>query len=252
MHLDSMGSAELRLRPRGTGKGWIAELFDVVVDGLHSRLAGEGGERVGFGVEGFGGVEAGEVVVEMAVGGEELFGTAVVGFEVGVGEWPRGRDAAFVVDDAEVFSAEAEECGAVDLGLAADVVGLLGVKGLVVLVEPDVFGVIAVVEEDGGGVPVEFFLGKKRAALEDEDAFARLGQMERECAAPCSGSDDDGVVVVGHGAPMAAVGDSHQDPRLLCGDEFSYRASMMGAPVSARGIKREKTVPWWMGCWEVR
>ncbi len=69
---------------------------------------------------------------------------------------------------------------------------------LLVLVEPDIFGVVAVVEEDGGGVPVEFFLRKKRAALEDEDAFACLREMEGECPAACSGSDDDGVVVIGH------------------------------------------------------
>ena len=137
------------------------------------------------------------------MGGEELFGSGVEGFEVGVGEGPGGGDAAFVVDDAEVFGAEAEERGAVDLGLAADEVGLLGVEVVVVLVEPDVFGVVAVVEEDGGGVPVEFFLGEKRAALENENALAGLGEMEGEGSAAGSGSDDDGVVLVGHGVPLA-------------------------------------------------
>ncbi len=149
-------------------------------------------------MEGFGGVWAGEVVVEVAVGGEELFGTGVVGLEVGVGERPCGGDAAFVMEDAEVLGTEAEEGGTVDLGLAADVVGLLGVEGVVVLVEPDVFGVVAVVEEDGGGVPVEFFLGEKGAALEDENALASLREMEGESSATGSGSDDDGVVWVGH------------------------------------------------------
>ena len=61
-----------------------------------------------------------------------------------------------MVNDAEVFRAQAEEGGAINLRLAADEVGLLGVKGIVVLIEPDIFGVVAVVEEDGSSVPVSF------------------------------------------------------------------------------------------------
>src|ERR1700733_11506157 len=212
------------------------------MNSLHSRLAGERGERVGFGVEGFGWVKAGEVVVEMTVGCEELFCTAIVGFEVGIGEWPGGRDAAVVVDDAEVFCAEAEECGAVDFGLAAHVVGLLGMEGLVLLVDPDIFGVIAVVEEDGGGIPVEFFLWQKSAALEDEDALPCLGQMKRQCAASRSSSDDDDVVLVVHGAPCGCC------DRIRAGRRFVARGQLwgfgMGLRVSALGIKREKAVPW--------
>ena len=90
------------------------------------------------------------------MGVEELFGAGVVRLEVGVGEWPGGGDAAFVVEDAEVFLAQAKEGGAIDLGLAADEVGLLGVERLAVLIEPDILGVVAVVEEDGSGVPVSF------------------------------------------------------------------------------------------------
>ncbi len=129
-------------------------------------------------MERLGGIGAGEVVVEVAVGGEEFFGAAVEGFEVRVGEGPRGGDAAFVMEDAEVFGAKAEEGGAVDFGLAADEVGLLRVEWLAVLVEPDVLGVVAVVEEDGRGVPVEFFLGEEGAALEEEDALPCLREME--------------------------------------------------------------------------
>ena len=72
------------------------------------------------------------------MGIKELFGTGVVRFEVSVGEWPGRRDTAFVVDDAEVFRAQAEEGGAINLRLAADEVGLLGVEGFVVLVEPNI------------------------------------------------------------------------------------------------------------------
>jgi hypothetical protein len=49
------------------------------------------------------------------------------------------------------------------------------VKGLVVFVVPGLGGVVTVLEEDGGGAPVKFFLGKEGAALEDEDALAGAG-----------------------------------------------------------------------------
>src|SRR5438270_10135940 len=97
----------------------------------------------------------------MAVGAKEIFGAGVVGFELGIGEWPRRRDTAFVVNDAEVFRTQAEEGGTVDLRLTADKVGLLGVKGPVVLIEPDIFGVVTVVEEDRSSVPVSFSRGRK-------------------------------------------------------------------------------------------
>jgi hypothetical protein len=70
---------------------------------------------------------------------------------------------------------------------------------LVVLVLPDVFGVVAIVEKDGAGIPVELFLRKERAAFKDKDALARLREVQGESPAASAGSDDDGVVVVGHG-----------------------------------------------------
>jgi hypothetical protein len=107
------------------------------------------------------------------------------------------------MENAEVFGAEAKESGAIDLGLAADKVGLLRVKRLIVFVEPYVSGVVAVVEEDCGCIPVEFLLGEEGTALEDEDALSRLGEMEGEGTSAGSGSDDDGVILIGHGAPLS-------------------------------------------------
>jgi len=77
-----------------------------------------------------------------------------------------------VVDFAEVLGAHTEHGGSVDFGLASNVVGLLRVKGLVVLVVPGLGGVVAVLEEDGGGAPIEFFLREEGAALEDQDTLA--------------------------------------------------------------------------------
>lgn len=130
-------------------------------------------------MEGFGGVErAGETSgdswsrSEIAVDVEELFSARVVGFHVGVGDGPGGGDASLMLDDAEVFGTHAEESSAIDLGLAADVIGLLRMEWLVVFVVPCFCGVIAVVEKDCRGVPVEFFLGKEGTTLQDEDALA--------------------------------------------------------------------------------
>jgi hypothetical protein len=192
------GVSGVALEAERNGEGTIAELFDVVVDGLHARFAGERGEWIRLGVEGLSRIGAAEIIVEIAVGGEELFGTCVVGLEVGVGKRPSKRNAAFVVENAEVFGAKAKECCAVDLGLAADEVGLLGVKGLVIFVKPDIFGVVTVVQEDGAGVPIEFFLGEELAALKDENALPRLCKMKGESAPASPGADDDYVVLVGH------------------------------------------------------
>ena len=206
MHLLGDGVGVVALEAERDGEGVDAEFADVGFDRGHAGFAGEGGVGVGLGVEGLGGVVgAGEASgnggrgAEIAVDVEELFGAGVVGLHVGVGDGPGGRDAALVLDDAEVFGAHAEEGGAVDLGLATDVVGLLRVQGLVVFVVPGFGGVVAVLEEDGGGVPVEFFLGKEGAALEDEDALAGAGEVEGEGSAASAGADDDCVVWIGHG-----------------------------------------------------
>ena len=182
-----------------------AKFADSGLDLGHAGLVGEGGIWIGFGVKGLGGVKAGAEAsgdggrgAEVAVNVEELFGLGVEGLEVCVGDGPGGRDAALVLNDAEVLCAHAEHGCAVDLGLAADEVGLLRVKVLAVFVVPGFASVIAIVEEDGGGRPVEFFLGHKGAALEDEDALACLSEAQGEWASAGSGSDDDRVVGIRH------------------------------------------------------
>ena len=190
-----------------------AEFADAGFDLGHAGLVGKGGVGVGFGVEGLGGVEAGTEAsgdggrgAEVAVDVEEFFSLGVEGFKVGVGDGPGGGDAALVMNDAEVLGAHAEHRGAVDLGLAADEVGLLGVEVLAVLVVPGFAGVVAVVQEDGGGGPVELLLGQEGSALEDENALAGPGKAEGKGAAAGSGTDDDRVVGVRHVALDAGIG----------------------------------------------
>jgi hypothetical protein len=188
----------IALEAERDGERVVAEFLDVVVDGLHAGFAGECRKRIGLGMERFGGIGTAQIIVEIPVGGEEFFGASVVRLEVGIGERPGGRDAALVVENTKVFGAKPEEGSAIDFCLAADEVGLLGVERLIVLVEPDVFGVVAIVEEDGGGVPVEFFLREERAALENENALPSLCEMEGESATTSPTSDNDGVILIGH------------------------------------------------------
>ena len=95
---------------------------------------------------------------------------------------------------AEVFFPQAEQSGAINFGVAAHPVAGAGMQVVAFFVRPDVFCVIAVLEEHGGGVPVGLFLRQEWTALENEHALARLGQMigERSAAGACP--DDDDVV----------------------------------------------------------
>jgi hypothetical protein len=193
------GVSRVALEAQRYGKRVVAEPFYIVINGLHARFAGERRKGIGFGVEWLGRVGTAEILVEVAVSGEEFFGARVIRLEVDVGERPCRGDAVFVMEDAEVLGTETEEGGSVDLGLASNEVGLLRAEGLIVLVEPDVFGVVAVIEKNGRCVPVKFFLGEERTALEDENALACLCEVEGEGATAGSGSDNDGVVLIGHG-----------------------------------------------------
>ena len=101
-----------------------------------------------------------------------------------------------MVDDAKVFGAHAEHRRAVHLGLASHEIGLLGVERLAVLILPGFLGVVAVVQEDGGGVPVELLLWHEGAALQDQDVLARLGQVQGQRPATRPGANDNRVKFV--------------------------------------------------------
>ena len=93
-----------------------------------------------------------------------------------------------------------------------------------VFILPRLFGVITVVDEDGGCVPVELFLRQERTALDDQDIFAGTGKMQRKRSAARPGSNDDRVVLRGHNREMQCTGigeglksnGSHMGCRSLC------------------------------------
>ena len=133
---------------------------------------------------------------QVAVDMKKLFGAAIERLHIGVGDGPRGRDSPFVLNHAEVFGPHAEHRGAVDLGLATHEIRLLGMERFAVLVLPGLFGVVTIVEENGGRVPVELLLRHEWTALQNENVLARLGQMQSQRSASRSGTNDNRVIFV--------------------------------------------------------
>src|SRR5581483_6708659 len=86
---------------------------------------------------------------EVAMNVKQFFGATVIGFQIGVGDGPCRRYAAFVVDDSEVLRTHAKQGRAVHFGLSTYIVGLLRVQVLASFILPGFFGVIAIVEENG-------------------------------------------------------------------------------------------------------
>src|SRR5207247_8772626 len=64
----------------------------------------------------------GWVFAALTVDVVEIFGLSVIRFEVVVRNRPCRRDAAVVFDLAEILAAQPEQCRAVELGIAPDVV----------------------------------------------------------------------------------------------------------------------------------
>ena len=123
----------------------------------------------------------------------------VPGLEVGVADRPGRGDAVDVLDRVEVALPEPEQDRAVDLGVAADVVVLLGGEGLAGGSVGPLPGVgVALVQPDGLGVPVLHLARHEAAALQQQHPLPGGGERVGQGAAAGSRADDDDVVVVGH------------------------------------------------------
>ena len=165
----------------------------------------------------------GRILVVAAVDLVELLRLRVVRLEVLVRDGPRGRDAVVVLELPEVLPPESIEGGAVELGLAADVVVDPGLEALALVVVPRVLRHVAVLDEDLPGVPVLDLARQPVAAFEQEDPLPGWGEVPGKRAPAGSGADDDHVVraIVRHppsplaaGAATATSSSSHCHPRL--------------------------------------
>ncbi len=103
-----------------------------------------------------------------------------------------------VLNHAKVFGPHAEHGRPVNLGLPTHEIGLLGVERFAVLILPGLFGVVAVVQEDCRRVPVELFLRHEGAALQNEDVFACLGQMQSQRSSTRPSANHNRVIFVWH------------------------------------------------------
>ena len=147
-----------------------------------------------------------------------MLGLGVVRLEVLVADRPRGRDAVVVPQLAEVLWPQPEQRGAVELGVAADVVVDLRRELVAVPVEPELRGAVLPLDEHRRRLPVVPLPGQVVAALEQQDLLARGGQSVREGASAGAGADHDDVVVlfVSHGCSLGvalgAAGSNHASP----------------------------------------
>ena len=149
--------------------------------------------RVGVGSAGPG---LGRVFAALAVDVIEGLGLGVERLELIVTDGPGRRKAVFVLEFAEVALAQAEQGGAVDFRVAADIVVQAGVERLAGAAEPGLLRLIGAVDEDGLGVPVGAGARQVVAALEHQDALAGRGEIVGEGGATGPAADDDDVVMV--------------------------------------------------------
>src|SRR3989454_7254737 len=150
-----------------------------------------------MGVRGAGG-RVRRIAAALAVHVVELLGPRVVRLQVLVGDRPRGRDPAVMLDLPEVLAPQPEERGAVELRVAADIVVRVRVELPTVPVAPYFLGGVLALEVHGPRIPVVLLAGHVITALEDEDLLARRREGIRERAASGAGADDRDVVAGRH------------------------------------------------------
>ena len=230
----------VQLQADGNREGVVAQLAHAVEQFLDARLVADRGVRVRARTRRFGGIGAAR-----AVHVEQRLGRGVVGLEVRVSKRPRRRHATLVLQHLEVALTQAEQRGAVHLGVAAHPVPGAGMQRLAVLVLPHLGGVVAVLQEHLRGAPVLLLARQESAALQDQDALAGLGQTMRDGAATRAGSDDDEVVVGGVHAGLIARGNrgSGRRPRRTWRRSCRQLRPMPGRPPGPRHRRACPGVP---------
>ena len=119
----------------------------------------------------------------------------VVGLEVGIGEWPRGRGALLMLDGTEIGLAEPGQARAVDLRVAADHVVHAGRERAPGAIEPTLVRLVPALGEHRLRGPVLRLAREPLPTLEHKDVRAPLGEREGGRAAAHAGSDDHDVAV---------------------------------------------------------
>src|SRR5947207_15191574 len=97
---------------------------------------------------------------------------------------------------AKILLAQAKERGAVELGIAADVIVGVRVERLAVLVEPALLSVVARLHVDGERAPILRLAADVITALDQENSLARRREAVSERPASRAGPNDDDVKMV--------------------------------------------------------
>ena len=185
----------------------VSALLQVIGELLNPGLVGDRGVRVGRA-----GRRLGRILAPRAVHLVHRLGGGVIRLHVRIRDGPGRRQAVVVMNVAEVLLAHPVERGAVQLGGAADEVMHLRLEERLALhVVPAVGRDVAALDEHVLGRPVGRLAGQPVAALEQQDALARRGEVAGEGAAACPGTDHDDVVVLTHVlAPSGRGGDGRR------------------------------------------
>ena len=169
----------------------VAGRREVVGELLDPRLVRHGGVRIGRARR-----RLRRILAAGAVHVVVLLRERVVRLQLVVRDRPRRRDAIVVAKLAEVLFAQPVQRRAVELGRASDEVVHPRLEGLAARVVPRIRRDVAVVHEHVLVRPVLRLARQPIAALEEQDALARGGEVARKRAAAGAAADDDDVVAL--------------------------------------------------------
>ena len=152
---------------QGKMRGVQAQPLQVMVELLDAGLVLDG--RVGelATARPIGGILAGRTVHVV-----EAFGLGVVRLKLLVRERPGRREATVVLDYTEVLRSQTEQGGAVQFGVASDVVVLFGREFVAVLVVPLLAAVVLGPHEHRVRVPVVPLPGQEGPALQQQNPLS--------------------------------------------------------------------------------
>ena len=131
-----------------------------------------------------------------AVHGVQRLGLGVERLERVVLQRPGGGDAMLVLHFVEVALAQAEQGGAIHLGVAADVVVQARMERLALGAVPGLGGLVLAIDEHRLAAPVLLLARQIVAALDQQDAPAGGRQAMGERCAAGAGADDNKVIVI--------------------------------------------------------
>src|SRR5262249_62149955 len=110
-------------------------------------------------------------------------GLGALRLQVFVGDRQAPRYLVVVFELYEILLAHTKQRCAIELRRAGHEVMRPWLKGLATVIVPGVLRDIAVVEKDRVDIPVLFLTRQKGATFQEQNAFARRGQMVCQCAA---------------------------------------------------------------------